>query len=348
MAMRFQPHFLRVSAAVVGILAIVSSTAPSYAVTINGVYDYPAGGTPSATALANSSVDGAVVHVDWDSIEATEGTFTWTATDTVVNQIVNAGKKVELDLVPGRHTPSWVYTDTPGAASFSWIWNQSYGPGYCTTVKAPIPWDTVYESKFDAAITAFGNHYASNTSVSMVKLTGVNTATDEIYLPISPAHTSINGGQCYSNDDVANWNTAGYSQANIESAFEYFGDSWADAFSQDMSAMFIKDGFPNDTPNSPVETALIADGGTYFASTFIDQNNGWTSTRVGLGNLTGYQEGSALGTSFPAAVTYLLGLTPSQQPCPQFLEVYEADILLSSNATALQQAHHAVLNNCAT
>ena len=366
--MRLQPHFLSLSA-IVGLLAVMSSAAPAQTLPINGVYYVPSGSTLYTSVLTNASVDGVLLKINWSDFEPTEDNFIWGDINGAALQIANANVtraglgfpalKVEFDLIPGWRTPSWVYTD--GASAFSWPWSQSYGPfHYCdgelqNTVgpTAPIPWDPIYEAKFATAIATLATRVASFPSpISMVKLTGVNTASDETFVP-NLVNVTINPGgmpTCTSPNEVMGWSNAGYSQPNIQRAFEYFANQWATAFpQQDISAMFVKNGFLKDTPNSPVESALASDGS--LPSTFVDQNNGWSSTSVGLSGLTnevGYQEGAAMGPSFPMGVTNILS-NLNLNPKPKFLEVTESDIMdTMDTACALQKAHDCLVNgnNC--
>ena len=95
-------------------------------------------GTITSSILTNKYVKGIFVALNWNNIEATEGIYTWTLIDSVLNQAAASGKLVTIGVMAGYNTPSWVYTD--GAKSFKFLWDKpTTTPAICSVQSIPVP-----------------------------------------------------------------------------------------------------------------------------------------------------------------------------------------------------------------
>ena len=96
-----------------------------------------------------------------------------------------------------------------------------------------------------------GRRYASNPSVVMVKITGINSGAAEINLPHGGGMSAMNCPGA--SDDDANWRRVGYSKDKIKAAFQASGDAFAAAFpNQALAVGMTPVGFPlldNEGPN---------------------------------------------------------------------------------------------------
>ena len=309
---------------------------------VHGVNGVPTG-MITADVLADNSVNGYLVNIGWNSIESSEGTYAWGPIDTVIAQVAGVGKQITIDIVPAYETPAWVYTD--GAHSFSFIWNEPWGPSLCTVQQIPIPWDPIYIAKWTAFIAAFGARYDSSPTVAAVKIMGVNSVDEETTLPYSVFATIPDGtGSCVSDDDVTDWQAVGYTRTLVESAWEQFAAAYQAAFPNKplISAMQIG-GFPpldqngniitNATDGQDTQATLdiVASAVATQGNQFVLDNDGlldgfiWpTETSYSNQIQTGYQTISALGNLLPGAMKLALAANV------HYLELYPSDVLTPS------------------
>jgi len=333
---------------------IAATQAPAGPATPNGIFvvDGVHHNAIDKALLSAPDVDGVLLEVPWNVLEPQEGRFNWSPIDTVLSQAATYGKKVSLILGAGWQTPAWVYAD--GARAYKFLWDKSnWGPPLCTPTSIPVPWDAIFLSKWADLVTAAGNRYDSSETIASVKVSGVNSKTQETFLPTS-VHRSISGKgvSCISYDDVADWQAAGYTRLKAEGAWANTMEIFARAFPTKMlEPMFIPGGFPAiddngnrfSSPNSQdmqVSSDLILTGLAEYPSDFIIQNDGWSAqwiweneseyaSRVG----TGYQEVSALKTQAPKAVTDAI------QDGAMYLEFYESDAIAASLQSTMNTAH---------
>ncbi|MGH7878696.1 MAG: beta-galactosidase, partial [Candidatus Binataceae bacterium] len=302
--------------------------------------------------LKSANIDGVVVGQAWSAIEAVEGKFTWSKLDAVLSQAAGSGKKVSIVLGAGWQTPAWVYTD--GAQKFKFIWDQAgWGPKLCSVASIPVPWDAVYLAKWGALVAAAGARYATNPTIASVKIAGINSKTQELFLPTAVKQAIKSGRtKCTSYDDVANWQAAGYTPAKVESAFQSVMEMFVPAFPESkLEAMLVRAGFPPIDNNgnrytavrgadSDVTDEFASSGVADYPAQFTIQNDGWTSTTVWATETsyagrvtTGYQEGTKPGSKTSAAITLALSVSPA------YLEFYESDALSSAAQSELTTAH---------
>ena len=306
--------------------------------------------------LTNPAVDGIALRVGWSVLEPNANAFQWGEIDNVIALATSYGKTVSISVEAGIESPAWVYAD--GAQSFKFVWNLPWGPAQCTVVSIPVPWDEVFQAKWGQFVAAFGARYGSNPYVSMVKLTGLNSSTEETWLANSTAGTPINGGRCRAMNDVQNWRNIGYTRAKVESAWLAMANDFDHAFpNKQFAAMLVPGGFPpidsygNLIPKAScdyqVSTDILNDGLTdYGPGVFVAQNNGLSNTWIWSVMVntapkgeTGFQMTSPLGSKLPQAINLAL------QSSASFLEIYDGDLTTPSLQPAIQRAHIAMLGN---
>jgi len=306
-----------------------------------------------SSMLTNPLVDGIQLRVFWSDVEPSDGVFAWTTLDNEIAQVKAAGKVATLRIMPGYSAPSWVYQE--GAQGFNFIWNSNgWGPPFCSVATIPVPWDPVYQAKYGALIEAFGARYNSNPTVVGVKISGVNTDSEETHLPLQVNVPLSNGTTgCTSNNDVANWQAIGYTRTLAINAWEYFGQVFAQAFpSQPLIGVFQPGGFPpidnngnlitgyNGADTIATETIVPYEVST-LASQFLLQNDAlskswnWQLQASYAGQIdTGYQTINALGSTLPTALNNAIGAGGD------FLELYEGDITNPSLQSTLTSVHN--------
>lgn len=329
---------------------------PSPSSGINGVYALgsPNSSSFSSAILSNPSVDGLALRENWDFIESTKGTFNWSHVDAAIALAASHGKKVSISVAAGIHTPTWLYGE--GVQPFSYIWDQNFGPPICSTVRIPVPWDETYLTEWEGFLQQFAARYATNPTVALVKVSGINGNTAETFLPHS-VNASIKG-QCQSLNDVQDWVAAGYTRLKVETANARIVDAFnADFPNLEFSEMFVRCGFPaiddngaivpNQTCENQATLDMLGYGiGTHGNGRYVAQNDGLTSafiwqTIVSAASSvgTGYQEARPLGSGFPAAASAAVN------DRAKFIEVYSADLLNPALQGAITAAHDGLLKN---
>jgi hypothetical protein len=319
----------------------------------NGLYviDGIHGGDIDRAVLNSTNIDGVLMELPWSTIEPSEGSFNWSALDAVLAQAASVGKRVSVIFGAGWQTPSWVYAD--GAQKFNFIWEQTtWGPKLCSVTSIPVPWDAVYLAKWQTLVEAAGARYDSNSTVASVKITGLNSKTQEIFLPRSVNKTITSGStSCVSYDDLADWQAVGYTSLKAEAAWQSVIQIFVAAFPQKkLEAMLVPGGFPaiddngnrfksGNNQNDEVTIDIVTRGVSAYPSQFTFQNDGWSKwiwkTEASYANqvTTGYQENTALGSQTSAAITAALNAGAT------YLEFYESDVLSPTAQTALGSAH---------
>jgi hypothetical protein len=211
-------------------------------------------GTPPAALYSDPSVAGVTLQSTWAALEPAPGRFVWSGLDGRVAAAARAGRQVALDVLPGVFSPSWIYG--LGAAKFSYQWTLPWGFTQCSTVSYPLPWDPTYGAAWNAFVTAFGQHYAGNPAVIVVKLTGVDGPTSELLLPYSTlGHSPPNGLEC-GNTPVAPasaWKAVGYRPSKVAAAWSGFVATFVASFAtQQLMVQTGPWGFPPIDQNGNV------------------------------------------------------------------------------------------------
>ena len=115
--------FLSLGLAVAGVLCTSSAFTATPAL-INGVYDLPNLGTIQSSILSNPNIDGVAIRIGWNKLEPTDGTFNWTAVDSMITQASSHGKKASISVLAGSSSPQWLYSE--GAPTYKWIWDRAW------------------------------------------------------------------------------------------------------------------------------------------------------------------------------------------------------------------------------
>jgi len=343
----------------------------SNAATINGVYAYNGvfdsrTGKINPSILSNPSVDGFVAYFGWSDIEPKKGVYDWKQVDDFISQAESVNKKVAIAIRPGRSAPDWVYE--AGAKSIPFVWSFSYGLPYCQIVSIPVPWDSVYLSKWTDFIKAFGARYDSNLTISHIEASGISYNTPETDLPSTDVPESINNGQCMSKNYVSEWQAVGYTRTKIENAWNQIADAWNSAFpDKPWGPLLVPGGFPRLDENGNIIqwsakdyqiTKYILDNGVKnYGARFVGQTNGLSDfyvfpdlSPVSKQISTGYQ------TLWFATNDPVCKMNNNISPCDaekvlkktvkdginadaKFIEIYDVDILNPSLSKIISRAH---------
>lgn len=136
-------------------------------------------GSVDPAVASKSYVNGILVRVAWKDIETSDNVYNWSLIDNQITAAQSYGKKISLAVGGGLNSPSWLYP--LGVQSIS------YTVPFSGTI--PIPWDTIFLTKWTDFITELGNRYANDTTIQLVYMTNSSTNGFEMQLPFNPTPT---------------------------------------------------------------------------------------------------------------------------------------------------------------
>jgi hypothetical protein len=230
-----------------------------------------------ARAIAVPGVDGILVYVLWSNLtspKAPPKTYNWTVLDSMVQLAVRNGKKVEVGIVTGGDTPAWVF-DTPpqglGAADQIFGYVQLGKPGGgCLQKHLALPWDNNYIAAYADLLQQLSTHLKAKgwyNSMTMLRLTGINTYTQELRLPAQPPDLGAAARLCLGGNLQA-WQEVGYSQGLVATGWRQMMTAALRAFPDKVFNLalitdngfpaFLPDGTPVFSPAAAVQQASLA------------------------------------------------------------------------------------------
>jgi hypothetical protein len=167
-----------------------------------------------ATIYSTPYIDGIVINALWNQIEPSAGVYDWSVVDQEITQAVANKKKIAVDVTAGAYAPSWLYESPYNVPHDTFLWGNHDGVnGPCTPYVLPAPWSPQYEQAYAAMMTAFAQHLQSipgaYAATTRVRLTGINTLTDELHLAF-----------CSSSNGLALWQALGYTPDKLLAAAE--------------------------------------------------------------------------------------------------------------------------------
>ena len=243
--MCFKTRAIRSSAVLIAtmILLIGSSARPQDQSTdLRGIYVYSSDVSKISTGYANAvtaslgvrGTDGIVLVIGWSAIEPSMGQYQWSTLDQWMTKAISMHKKVDLTVVGGVDTPSWLFQPAPdgaGASPLGFTVSPHGGQtGQCDSETVAAPWDTAFLNQWDALLAALAKHLkrvGSYTAVTLLRLTGINRTTDELRLP---AETPQSTGLACVSDAVTIWQQAGYRPSLLLQGWDSITNSFQKSF----------------------------------------------------------------------------------------------------------------------
>lgn len=235
-----------------------------------------------AQAIASPAVDGILVDLDWTDIASPTATktYSWTLLDSMVQLAVSQGKKFEIAIITGGTTPSWVFEPPPqglGAAFGNFEYVQADKPGAsCIPEELALPWDGNYIAAVADLLQQLSAHLKAQgtyASMTMLRLTGINTLTDELRLPAQPP-AAVAQFSCL-NGNLQEWTTVGYTQGKLATGWQQMLTALLRAFPDKFFnvALITENGFPAFTPNgTPVLSPPASASAVQQASAVVVSN----------------------------------------------------------------------------
>ncbi len=181
----------------------------------------PSRGPISTQALMVRGVDGLLIHLRWNAISTGVETYDWTALNDAVTLAMNQNKRFSVGVVVGGAEPAWLTAPTTSGglgAKFGTFQVNAVDAGSCPTFKMAAPYDPAFLAAFDDLLHQLSADLRKNRTynkLSLIKLFGMTTTTDELRLP---AVDSCGGSA--TNKTVQTWLKLGYTPAKVEAAWQ--------------------------------------------------------------------------------------------------------------------------------
>jgi hypothetical protein len=183
-------------------------------------------------ALVVPGVDGIGVHFTWAEISPALKTYDFTPMDRQLALARSRHLAVELSVMAGIGNPEWLFDKPPlglGLRRLEFAVTYHGGNEPCQKISMPPPWDPGYQAAFAGMLEQLAAHLREtgyDRDVAAIKLTGIQTLTEELALPgATPAESR---SQCV-NDQPRVWQEAGYrpslvvrAMAGIAASFERY------------------------------------------------------------------------------------------------------------------------------
>jgi len=204
-------------------------------------------GKPINTSVFTEPTDGVYLVLNWSDIEPQSGQYNYSQLDYATNLSVQNGKKIILAVRSGNYAPSWIYQSPYNVQSSNFVYSNHGGAGACDSVTIAWPWDANYQQLFESMIANISSHLQSSPTVFShlveVKLTGLNTITEELHLPSSDGKS---GSGCTESDAQLTWQQAGYTPNKVIAAWGAFLTAFANAFPDQLlaQAILVTNDFP--------------------------------------------------------------------------------------------------------
>jgi hypothetical protein len=159
-------------------------------------------------------IDGVVLNGLWNHIEPSPGVYDWSVIDLEIKRAVANNKKIAMNVTAGAYAPAWLYAAPYDVPHDTFLWGNHDGTnGGCTPYVLPAPWDAQYKMAFASMMSALALHLKSipgaYEATSRVRLTGINTLTDELHLAF-----------CSTSNGLALWQGLGYTPDKLLAAAE--------------------------------------------------------------------------------------------------------------------------------
>ena len=125
--------------------------------------------------LAKADVAGVAWRSTWKQVEPSDGIWDWSRLDSALDAAAAVGKRVTIHIgVSGGAWPTWL--TTAGAATYS-------GPNVLGgTVTDPVPWDSIFLSRYDRLIRQLASHVAGRGQTALVRAVSVGAPVSEMSL----------------------------------------------------------------------------------------------------------------------------------------------------------------------
>lgn len=157
-----------------------SEAAPTYSgieLFCNCSYDQASEVNNMTDGNGGEILDGVILKIPWRTIEPAQGKFNWDLVDTQIEAARRNHMRVTLAVTVGPSTPEWL--ESEGAQFFVY---SAEGAG---DSRFPLPWDSVYISRYSNLIDQLGSKYDGNSTIKRIRITNTSTTGYEMGFKLS-------------------------------------------------------------------------------------------------------------------------------------------------------------------
>ena len=168
--------------------------------------------------MNNSAVSGIAAGIHWCLLEPENGKYYWTWLEDVFDEATTAKKSVQLHIVPGNNSPSWLVADqsqscdpvitqkAPIASLVDCVWvtfsKLAENLQEPESHRLPLPWSSVYTNAWynflgQLKYQFFSDNFQFVPLFVAIAIAGPTSESDKMILP-----TSANGSAFHDGSDV--------------------------------------------------------------------------------------------------------------------------------------------------
>lgn len=160
-------------------------------------------GDPTSTLdafAARTTVDGLALRTAWRVLEPQNGVYDWTSLDAAFDVVRARGKRLTLHVgVSAFGLPAWL--TGLGVATYT------YSTPRGTTVTEPIPWDTIFLTRYSQFVAALAAHIQARAYSDLLYAVSDGAPIAEMSI-VGCRDGALSGGILYRRDDYLNaWKT---------------------------------------------------------------------------------------------------------------------------------------------
>ena len=123
---------------------------------------------------ANDEVHGIAFRTQWSRVEPSEHNYFWDNLDQCASLAEANGKTFSILVTAGVTTPQWVFD--AGATRFE-VTEDSGSVG-----SMPVPWDKVFQNKWDSFVSALAKRYGNNPNLVYVVMGGFGRRAESFFV----------------------------------------------------------------------------------------------------------------------------------------------------------------------
>jgi hypothetical protein len=153
-------------------------------------------------ALNNPNISGVALQIRWRDIEPVQGNPDWSKLDQLFAAAEASKKWVQLLIFPGFFSPPWALEGVETE-----MFPIQYGPDKHTVEKLPMPWDSIYLSRWFSFVKQLSDRYGKSPVFRVVAAAGPTSVSAEFTLPSKP-------------EDVTTWLQVGYTPRRYVAAWQ--------------------------------------------------------------------------------------------------------------------------------
>jgi hypothetical protein len=254
---------------------------------------------PYTATIDNPAISGLFLYYDWATLEPQKGQFDFSLVEEAFTIAESKHKTIQLALVPGFWTPSWLLDELPSCDG----WLASGGktgpaPPQCGKAtfglnegrarkgemhELPLPWNPVYKERWHAFLLEFARRFGRREAFVSIAVAGPTSQSEEIIVP----HNGPGETERWARLLAASYVDPSYHRSNRAFVEEWKAeiDDYGRIFNRVTLALTLAAGLPFNPTQPGKQAASTLEITTYLATTPVGsnaratQNNGIVAAR---------------------------------------------------------------------